>query len=81
MRVYYMRDNHTFLPLPLIYDEAIQLVLREAKEGFSHGMLCAGDGCDYGHVHMRGMADWPRFEKEARKWFQQFTTPPQENDR
>lgn len=81
MRIFYMLDNHTFLSLPKGADEALPLIRREAESGYSHGMLCVGGGAAYGQVHMHGMADWHRFETAARTWFEQFTTPPLENDR
>lgn len=80
MRIFYMLDNHTFLSLPKNPDEALPLILKEASSGYSHGTLCVGGGAAYGHVRMHGMADWSRFEKDARKWFEQFSPPPQEND-
>lgn len=43
MQIYYMRDNHTFRPLSLNVNEAIEQVREEYVDGYTCGMLCSHD--------------------------------------
>jgi hypothetical protein len=67
--IWYMRDNHTFLQLPLDVKAAIELISHEFAAGYSHGMLCSKHpAMAYKHVHGNGSIAWHAFETEAREW-------------
>lgn len=69
IKVWYMRDNHTFLPLPLDVEAAIGLMRNERDVGFTCGMLCGlPTGVVPIPVDARGQNRWGDFEKEARVW-------------
>lgn len=73
MKLWYMRDNHTFRPLPLNLEEAIAILKNEVVDSGdsygSYGMLCARDSSmNEEVVHAHGRAAWPAFEAAARKW-------------
>ena len=40
MKIYYMRDNHTFLPLSFDVNTAIIQIKSEFKAGYTCGMVC-----------------------------------------
>lgn len=65
--IWYMRDNHTFLRLPLNVDQALQLIRQEFVEGMSYGMLCSKNN-ELPLVHAEGPERWPVFEIAAREW-------------
>lgn len=70
MSLYYMRDNHTFLPLPdADVDAAIEAIHHAyVIRGYSHGMLCTKRSDAPPHVHGLGRDRWAEFEVLARKW-------------
>lgn len=75
VRCWYMRDNHTFRPLPLDVDAALQVMREERDDGNTYGMLCGKpDGVLGSVMHAHGAADWPRFEAAARPWLEQAVT-------
>ena len=41
LNIYYMRSNHTFIPLPMDREQAKARIIQEFKQGQSYGMLCA----------------------------------------
>ncbi len=67
MNIYYMRDNHTFLRLPLDADEAIDMMKAEFEKGYSYGMLCTKDH-PVEPLHARGPQFSEIFFAEARQW-------------
>jgi len=70
MKIYYMRDNHTFLPLPLDVGTAESLLRQEFDEGFTYGMLCSkSDGME-ATLHAHGSKNAEQFFSEAREWVQ-----------
>lgn len=75
MKIWYMRDNHTFLPLPLDADEAMDR-LRKAfiDERDTYGMLCTKEGPMRDKSEHAGK-DWPEFEPRARKWIEAALLP------
>ena len=68
MKIYYMRDNHTFLPLPFNVDEAIRLIKEEFEKGYTYGMLCSKDPNIYSMVHANGKERLNQFLVEATAW-------------
>jgi hypothetical protein len=64
-----MRDNHTFLPLPLNVGMAESLIRREFEQGYTYGMLCSKSKGMENVLHVEN--DVEEFLPEARKWIQQ----------
>lgn len=66
LKIWYMRDNHTFRGLPLNVEKAIH-DLRIVFDGECghYGMLCSKQFKD-DPCHARG--DWDEFEPRARAW-------------
>ena len=68
MTIWYMRDNHTFIPLPLDADEAMARLRRAfIDEIDAYGMLCTTEGPMRGKYE-HAAKDWSEFEPRARKW-------------
>jgi hypothetical protein len=66
---HYMRDNHTFLSLPLDIEDALQLLRNERDAGWTYGMLCGRPtGVVPEPIHARGLEYWDSFERAARYW-------------
>jgi hypothetical protein len=76
MKLYYMRDNHTFRELPLDIDGAIAGCREEFHAGYTSGMLCKKPDTfpptKDSSVH--AMSDWSSFEDEARDWLEKVLT-------
>ena len=71
VRIWYMRDNHTFRALPLDVEDALAAMREERDAGQTYGMLCGRpDGVVLGPVHARTAAEWPAFEAAARPWLE-----------
>lgn len=75
MKIWYMRDNHTFLSLPPDVDAAM-VELRRAfiDKRDTYGSLCCREGPmrnKMEHAH----ADWLEFEPRARKWIEAALKP------
>jgi hypothetical protein len=71
VRCWYMRDNHTFRPLPLDVDAALAIMRDERDNGKTYGMLCGSPhGVVPPAVHARTAAEWPAFEDAARPWLE-----------
>ena len=71
VRIWYMRDDHTFRVLPLDVDTALAVMREERDAGQPYGMLCGRpDGVVPGPVHARTAAEWPAFEAAARPWLE-----------
>ncbi|MBU9360823.1 hypothetical protein KTE52_31365 [Burkholderia multivorans] len=68
VRLYYMRDNHTFKRLTGPVEEMLAQVMAEFDDGYTGGMLCTESLPGLGHVHANGDADRQRFQNEAREW-------------
>jgi hypothetical protein len=75
MKIWYMRDNHTFLSLPLNVDAAM-VELRKAffDARDTYGMLCCKEGPMRKKVE-QAQADWSEFEPRARKWIEAALKP------
>lgn len=69
IKIYYMRDNHTFLQLSQDVDEAVSEIHDEWYAGYTHGMLCSKSPGTPVPVHGNGLAKWDEFEKAARAYF------------
>ena len=67
LKIWYMRDNHTFRPLPLDVHAAMAAIREEWNEGYTYGMLCS-DSRIKPNVHGRG--DWNAFVPEAMAWLE-----------
>jgi hypothetical protein len=66
-----MRDNHTFRPLPLDVEAALEIMRAERDAGQTHGMLCGNPSILLkGVVHAPGAAKWKDFEQRARAWLE-----------
>ena len=70
VRIWYMRDNHTFRPLPLDVEQALAVMREERDAGQTHGMLCGKPegGVVDAPIHAPGAADWAAFESGASPW-------------
>jgi hypothetical protein len=69
IKVWYMRDNHTFLSLPLDTEAALRALRNERDAGWDYGMLCGRPtGVVPEPIHARGLGDWDSFERAARYW-------------
>jgi hypothetical protein len=67
MKLYYMRDNHTFRPLPLDIEGAIAGCREEFDAGYTSGMLCRTPHT-FPEINVHAMSDWSDFEARAREW-------------
>ena len=67
MNLYYMRDNHTFRPLPPSVEQAVEVLREEYAKGWSYGMLCVGDGPRRSST-CHGGKEFAEFEPRARAW-------------
>ena len=67
VRLYYMRDNHTFKRLTGPVEDMLAQVMAEFDDGYTYGMLCTSLP-DLGVVHAYGTDDRQRFQNEAREW-------------
>lgn len=70
MKIYYMRDNHTFLPLPLDVDMAELALHKEFDAGYTYGMLCSKSAGMETPLHARGNKNAEEFFSGAREWIQ-----------
>jgi hypothetical protein len=68
VRLYYMRDNHTFKRLTGHVDEMMAQCMADFDDGFSGGMLCTKSIPDMGTVHAHGPSERDQFMTAARKW-------------
>lgn len=66
LRIWYMRDNHTFRSLPLDVEAAVLALRQEFDVGETYGILFSKHPRVKGCVHAAN--DWPAFEAAARKW-------------
>lgn len=78
--LYYMRDDHTFVPLPDNDVETAIALLRGAylHDGYTHGMLCTKRAGAPPSVHAHGRARWEEFEAAARQWLSAVAAIPRE---
>lgn len=70
-KAYYMRDNHSFLPLPFDIEQALDAIHLEFGRGFGHGMLFTKNGSLNRVVHAEG--NWENFRHDAKQWLNEFT--------
>ena len=70
LRIFYMRDNHTFKPLSLDVDQALLELLDEWNEGWNHGMLASKHDRAPKELHADG--DWESFKLKVRWWYKDF---------
>jgi hypothetical protein len=71
LKLWYMRDDHSFRPLPHHVESALELIYREFQCGYSHGMLCAHNGRPRRPMidpDAHGKGDFEEFEPRARRW-------------
>lgn len=68
MKMYYMRDNHTFLHLPFDLGTALDLLREEFDAGYTYGMLCTTDDNNTPILHARGTDNAEEFFKDAETW-------------
>ncbi|EJL90238.1 hypothetical protein [Pantoea sp. GM01] len=67
---YYMRDDHSFLLLPVDAELALDVIYHEFEQGFSYGMLCTKNSNLNRVVHAEG--NWEDFRHEAKQWLNEF---------
>jgi len=70
MKIYYMRDNHTFRPIPLDVDKAERVLREEIESGYVCGSLCARLEGKELILHASGSAGAEQFFAEARAWIE-----------
>lgn len=71
MNLYYMRDNHTFRPLPLDIEGAVAAVREEHALGFTSGMLCTKSlpaNVTGAEPNPHACRSFDEFEPRIRKW-------------
>ena len=68
MKIYYMRDNHTFVPLPLDVELAESLLRKEFEKGWTYGMCCSQGMQNI--LHAKGRHNDEQFFADARAWVQ-----------
>ena len=75
MKIWYMRDNHTFLPLPLPLEAAMEQ-LRTAFVDMrdTYGSLCTNQGPMSRKMEHAGN-DWKEFSPRARAWLEAAVKP------
>lgn len=75
LKLWYMRDNHTFIRLPLDLNVAMTK-LRTAfiDERDTYGMLCTKQG-PMQNAPEHAYANWDEFEPRARKWIKDALEP------
>jgi len=67
VKIYYMRDNHSFVPIPRDPGEAEDILRQEFDEGYMHGTLfCRSPGKEF-VLHANGREHLEEFIQEARK--------------
>jgi hypothetical protein len=67
--IYYMRDNHTFRPLPENVDAALHSIGQELDAGFTCGMLCTKrEGANPRLLHFRYQTPRADMLVQAREW-------------
>ena len=67
MKVYYMRDNHSFVQIPRDPGEAEDILRQEFDDGYTHGTLfCRSPGGEF-MLHANGRENLEEFIQEARK--------------
>lgn len=75
MRIWYMRDNHTFLSLPLDVGAAmVELRRTFIDERDTYGSLCCKEGPMRNKME-HAKADWSEFEPRARRWIEAALKP------
>lgn len=70
LKIYYMRDNHTFRELPFDLDKAINILKEEFSDGQSYGMLCANPKGLVDPVHARSLSEMDYFITKAIPWIE-----------
>ena len=75
MRIWYMRDNHTFLSLP----NNVEMAMIELRRSFidehdTYGMLCTQEGPMSG-ANAHAGKDWQEFCPRARCWIEAALQP------
>jgi hypothetical protein len=71
MKIYYMRDNHTFVPLPLNIDEALNILCNEFDKGYTFGTMFSKDPEMESVIHASGSDKSIEFFIAAKEWLQQ----------
>ena len=67
VKIYYMRDNHLFVPIPCDPDEAEAVIREEFHRGYTCGTLfCRSPGKEF-ILHAHGRERLEEFIQEARK--------------
>lgn len=66
LKIHYMRDNHTFAPLPTDVVAAIAVISMEFMHGYTHGMLCTSDPT---LKVVRAHGDLDMFLDLVREWY------------
>jgi hypothetical protein len=66
MKLWYMRDNHTFRELSANVEEAVAVIRSEFEAGFNQGSFTTRA---YPNGYIAAHGDLPEFEKEVRDWY------------
>ena len=72
LKLWFMRDNHTFIPLPHDADEALKIIKADNKyypDGWKYGALFTKDKRAESIAAVIARDCWEHFERDARKWF------------
>lgn len=67
MKIYYMRDNHTFLELSKDYLTAVNELEKEFEKGYTFGMVCSFDFPN--HIHAGGRDKKHQFLAEVKELY------------
>ena len=70
--IYYGRDDHTGLFLPMNVEEALTALREERDSGGASGMLMGRpQGLMPPPIHCGATEDWPRFLSAAKEWIEE----------
>jgi hypothetical protein len=72
IKIYYMRDNHTFRRLSTDIEVATQEVLEEFDSGYTMGMLCS-DKKEIRSINVGGSKGIKGFLSAMRTWYKEFS--------
>lgn len=71
IKIYYMRDNHTFRSISLNVEKALEQIKEEIDAGYSYGMVCSKFPKAPAPIHAKGIKSWTCFKEQVRKFYKE----------
>lgn len=68
MKIYYMRDNHAFVHIPLDVSLAESILRQEFSDGWTYGMMCSHSEGMKDLLHASGGENAEQFFNDAKDW-------------